>query len=180
MWSECKLLSDKTKSNEKMSSKPMRLWKKRLLFVFFACYKNNLVDKSLGINRFSGYYSRILWCCTQPTMTRRLVQLRTWGWLLAILVSTLCILCPLEILAISGFPKMPSFKPSTTRSTGQVMHDNKGSKVNKKCLNKGLPEEVSHILCIPRSWEAQALKPRATQSNFQMMRLYNKCTLAPF
>ena len=35
MWSECKLLSDKTKSNEKMSSKPMRLWKKRLLFVFF-------------------------------------------------------------------------------------------------------------------------------------------------
>ena len=54
----------------------------------------------------------------------------------------------------------------------------------KKCLNKGLPEEVSHILCTPRSWEAQAPKPRALQSNYQILRLYNKCvwwiTLTPF
>ena len=60
----------------------------------------------------------------------------------------------------------------------------KAQKWHKKCLNKGLPEEVSHILCTPRSWEAQALRPRATQSNYQIMRLYNKCiwwvTLAPF
>ena len=42
------------------------------------------------------------------------------------------VFCPLEILAISGFPKMLSFKPSTTRSTGQAMHDNKGSKVTQE------------------------------------------------
>ena len=35
-------------------------------------------------------------------------------------------------VAMSGFTKMPSFKPSTTRSTGQAMHDNKGSKVTQE------------------------------------------------
>ena len=93
-------------------------------------------------------------------MTRRLVQLRTWGWLLAILVSTLCILCPLEILAISGFPKMLSFKPSTTTSTGQAMHDNKGSKVTQE-VSEQRTTRRSVISCAlqghgkPRRWDQE-------------------------
>ena len=47
------MLSDKANSNEKMSRKPMRLLKK-VCDLFLARFKRNLVDKSLGINKFSG------------------------------------------------------------------------------------------------------------------------------
>ena len=67
------------------------------------------------------------------------------------------------------------YLPWKKGAQGTLCMTTKAQKWHKKCLNKGLPEEVSHILCTPRSWEAQALRPKATQSNYQIMRLYYEC-----
>ena len=101
---------------------------KKPCFLFFARYKHVTGDK------------QVLWL-----LSSHLVVLHSTNYdspagavaymgllgLLAILVSTLYILFPLELLAISGFPKMPSLK-NTKRNTGKAMHDNKGSKVTQE------------------------------------------------
>ena len=75
-------------------------------------------------------------------------------------------------VALSGFPKMPSFKPSTTRSTGQAMHDNKSSKVTQEVSEQRTTRRsVSYPVHskVMGSPGAETKSPAIKLSNFEIM-----------